>query len=533
MFERRIERFLIYIFLVGIVIHNPEVLFAQAPGYSREAVAARERDVESEGIVRKDDSLKSRVGSEMLNNARDSIGNTRDDIRGENNGQSAMLRFDQHREVAPPDHPTVKLGSWYADIGIGQSIGMQYIRMDGSGVGFNTQNGRGQYLEDGFDVPLISTLYLNNYIMITRHIDFSFNINVSYAYYPFETQEDTLYVNMSDEGVFATFSSEFELSRNVRLLVYDDILYQTDYIDTRGMEDIYGGEAYEHFENTIGADLDWKFSNYDNISLSVSRKDTIAFDENFEDQEGFFYSELLSYQRELTKFSLVGLYLTGDQSYYKLDSREDVHIYETGPFAATQLTRVLYAYASLGYAFSYYPDFKEKTKSGSLVASFGIGHEISETKYQSLYYDRSQGEAFRGGVDVTDRFLYEYKWDGGRLPGSLSSGYSIYTPIDNRAGYSDLDTALDVDYQFSRNWKIYFHTSYVIRWNDAGDTNLGTPDTTSDYATWVIRFDASRPIMKKTSFNVYAEHSDRDSENEDLVYTQDSIGVYLDWRHKF
>ena len=537
MFERRIKRFVCFVFLVAIVIQNQEVAFAQAPSYSREAVADRERNVESEGIVRKDDRLKSRIGNDMLMQGQQSIGNAKNNVRGSGGrgGQSAMLRFDQHRDVTPPAHSTVSLGSWYTDIGIGQSIGVQYIRMEGDGVGYNTENGRGQYLEDGFDIPLVSTLYLNNYVVISRRIDLSFNINVSYAYYPFETQEDTLDVNMSDEGVFATFSSEFELSRDLRLLAYDDILYKTDYIDTRGMEDVYGGEEYEHLENTIGADLDWKLTNHDNISLSGSRKDVISFDEEFDDQEGVFYSEFLSYQRELTRFAVAGIYGTSEQSLYDLDTRENVNIYGMGIFASAQLTRKLYGTASAGYNFSVYPDSDDDTRNGSFAGSLGLGHQISEEKYQSLYYDRSQREAFRGGVDVTDTLRYMYNWDSGILPGSFTTRYSIYTPTDDRGSYADWDASFDVRYQLTRRWNLDFNTSYTIRWNDQGEDDLevDSPYITSDYATWVIRLGTSRPITKKTRFVMYVEHADRTSDNDDLVYTQDSIVATFDWTHKF
>jgi hypothetical protein len=300
MFRKEIAKSL-FLSVTVLFVFNVSVL-AQAPGYSRESVAARKRAKEDHGGIKlRDDSVESRMGGQMLMTGTEAIGNMRRDTReGGTDGQSAMLRFDQHREVSPPTDPTLRLGPWYADIGIGQSIGVQYIRMDGTGVGFITDNGRGRYLKDGFDIPLVSTLYLNNYIMLTRHMDFSFNVDVSYAYYPFDTQEDTLYVNMSDEGVFATFSTEIELSRDMRLLLYDDILYQTDYIDTRGMQDVYGGEQYEHFENTIGADWDWLLTRYDNISASASRRDVISFSDEFDDQEGVFYSEMLAYQRELT-----------------------------------------------------------------------------------------------------------------------------------------------------------------------------------------------------------------------------------------
>jgi hypothetical protein len=407
--------------------------------------------------------------------------------------------------------------------------------MEGDGVGFITGNGRGRYLKDGFDIPLVSTLYLNNYIMLTRHMDFSFNVDVSYAYYPFNTQEDTWYINMSDEGVFATFSTEIELSRDMRLLLYDDILYQTDYIDTRGMEDVYGGEQYEHFENTIGADWDWMFSRYDNISASVSRRDVISFSDEFDDQEGEFYSEMIAYQRELTKFASAGVVGSLSQSLYDVERRPDINMYGISAFAVAQLTRSLFANGSLGYSFSTTPE-DEYDSAGSLVGSLGLGQQISKTRYHELTYNRSQQEAFRGGVDVTDTLRYHYDWESRYFPGTIRSEYSMYTPTgDLRGSYSDWRNDLDLQYQLTRRFRLLFNTSYDIRMNDPTEAEIdpSTPDVNSDYSTWTIRLGTDTPITKKMIFEIYAEHAQRFSDDENLAYVQDSIIASVNWTHKF
>ena len=534
MFRRRLVDCICLAVIFVLIIEGS--VFAQAPGYSKEAVVARERDnVEKYGIKKRNDSLESRMGGNMLMTGSRHIGNTRSDVRNSSGGQSAMLRYDQHREVKPPSDPTLSLGPWYGDIGIGVSAGVQYIRMSGNGVGFITENGRGQYLKDGFDIPIISTLYLNNYILLTRHMDFSFNINVSYSYYPFKTQEDTLYVNMSDEGVFATFSTQIQLSRNARLLLYDDILYQTDYIDTRGMQDVYGGEQYEHFENTVGADWDWMASRYDNISASVSRRDTISFSDAFDDQEGVFYAEMVSYQRELSRFASAGLMGNFSQSLYEVDTRPDINMYNFSVFAVAQLTRSLYGNASLGYGFSTSSD-NDSDVEGSLTGSLGLGHQISEDRYQELTYNRYQREAFRGGVDVTDTLRYEYRWDGGIFPGSFDSTYMMFSPTgDDRGAYSSWLNRVDLFYQLTRMWRLSFYTSYDIRLNDPLDSEIDPdrPDINSDYSTWVVHLGTSRPLTKKIMFVIYAEHAERFSDDEDLAYIQDSIVATLDWRHKF
>lgn len=526
-----------------LLLWGANVSFAQAPGWSREEVAARERAaLESEGI--KYSAPKQDFGAgikgDILSLGTRTIDNRRTDVRGHSGrGESAMLRYDQHRDLTPPKDATISLGPWYTDVILHESVGVQYITMDGSGVDFITKNGRGRYQEDGFDVPIISTLSFNNRLLLTRHMDFQFNIDLSYSYYPFGTQKDTWYVNMSDEGAYATFSTEIQLAKDMRLMLYDDMLYRTDYIDTRGMEDVYGGEEYEHFENTVGADYDWLLTARDNISASVSRRDIISFSDEFDDQEGYFYNEMVAYTRKLNAFASAGVACDMSQSYYNLDTRPDINMYGVTLFAVAQLTRTVVANASLGYSYSSTPDGRYGTgSSGDIEGSIGLGHQISEDRYQELRYHRSQREAFQGGVDVTDSLHYRYEWSHTLFPGSFNSDYTIYNPVgEYRNSYSDWMNSLELRHRLTREWELIFNTSYDMRMNDpfdnAGGGNPGSADVSSDYNTWVIHLGTGRNITRKTRFEIYAEHADRSSDNEDLEYTQDAIVASLNWEHKF
>ena len=525
--------------ILGLCWMMPSAAIAQAPDYSREEVLARARKVlDSEGIKISNESIDTRWRGDMLMTGSEALGRyRRENVRDNRGLQSAMLRYDQHREVKPPADPTIHVGPWYNDIVLGVSAGVQYIRMTGDGVGFITQNGRGRYLKDGFDMPVITTLGFDNHVLLTRHMDFAFNINVSYAYYPFNTQEDNWYVNMSDEGIYATFSTEIELARDMRLLLYDDILYRTDYIDTRGMEDIYGGEEYEHFENTVGADYDWKLTRFDNISLSASRRDVISMSDEFDDQEGAFYSELVSYQRQVSRFATVGLAGDFSQSLYKVDERPDINMFGFTAFGAAQLTRTFFGNAAIGYDYSSTSDDGYSTDSaGSLSGTIGLGQTLSDNSYHEVSYRRSQHEAFHGGVDVTDTLRYNLHWAGGRLPGNVYTEYIMFNPVgDMRGSYSDWRSRLELSHQLTRRLTLHFDTTYDVRMNDPLDSEDDPlrPEVTSDYQTWTIRLGTEFPVTKKTSLSVYGEHATRMSDNEDLEYSQDSIVALLNWRHKF
>jgi len=450
-----------------------------------------------------------------------------------------MLTYHQHRDVRPPQYATLRLGPLYSDLGVSQSVGYRYIRMSGSGVDFLTGNSRGRFLKDGSDFPLITSLNLNNYLLISRRLDLEANITVSYEHYPLKTQEDNLTVDLTDEGVYGTFSSEFQPSRDTRLLLYDDILYRTDYIDTRGSSDEYGGQEYEHFENVVGFDWDWQPSPFDNVSASASRTDVIPFDDEFESQEGVTYAETISYQRQLTRFATAGLLGAFTQSLYEEDTRADIYMYSYSAFVGAQLTRRLTGNASLGYQLSTYEGgVSDQSGRGSLYAALGLGHQISETRSQRVTYTRAQSEAFLGGIDIRDAVSYGFSWSGGLFPGELSSTFSSFDPQDGgRSGYDDWSISLALRHQLTRLLALSFSSQYSVRMNDPVDTDDAidpdTPDLYNDYETLTIRLGSSMRLTKKTSFSAYAEHADRMSDNDDLAYTRDVIAATLTWSHKF
>ena len=85
------------------VLCCPTSVFSQAPGYSREEVSARDALIQQEGIVAQERGgagSGSMVGGNLLTSGAQSLGTSRSNVREKGDSQSAMLRFDQHREVA-------------------------------------------------------------------------------------------------------------------------------------------------------------------------------------------------------------------------------------------------------------------------------------------------------------------------------------------------------------------------------------------------------------------------------------------------
>lgn len=464
-----------------------------------------------------------------------SVGAARSGVRSRG-GESVMLRYDQHREIQPPDYATFRLGPLYSNLGISQSIGYRYVRLKGTGVDFLEGTRRGEVRKTGAEFPMVSGLTLNNYMILTRKLDLQANISAQYFYYPLRTQDDELRIRLTDEGVFATFSTQFHPTRDSRILLYDDILYRTDFIDTRGLEDSYGGRKFEYLRNVLGLDWDWRPTPLDLFSVSASRTDLYPFDSEFDRQRMVRYAQMGSYRRSLTPFAAAGVVGSMSQSFYKEASRPDVYTYGITAFTGMRLAPRLSANASLGHSWatSTGGNLEDDRKTSSITAAAALDHDISDTRHQRLSWQRRLSEAFDGGMDVSDTFGYQYRWSGSRVPGAFSTTYAIYDPKDrDRNGYTDWTTRLNVRYPLTRLMDLSLVASYGIRRNDTPTRDDELPDISSDYETLTLSASTGFRVTDKTMFSAYATHVERTSDNRDLAYTRDTVGVTLKWSHQF
>jgi len=130
--------------------------------------------------------------------------------------EAQMLRYDQHRELKPPDYATLRLGPFYSDLFFSQTAGFRYTRSEGTGTDFLFGNNRGVIKKDGSEYPLVARLDARNYVLISRHMDLDISFSLGYAYYPMETQENEFFFDISGEGVSGVVSMEFYISKFVR-----------------------------------------------------------------------------------------------------------------------------------------------------------------------------------------------------------------------------------------------------------------------------------------------------------------------------
>ncbi|MFU8779521.1 MAG: hypothetical protein ACNA71_00680 [Kiritimatiellia bacterium] len=518
----------------------PALLSGQTDAYMVEVLEEREvvRAVEEQTFTASQPDFSFRGPATMRDESR--IGSARGATRG-GRGGSTMLRYDQHRALTPPADATLRIGPWYTDIGIALRAGYRYTRFRGRSVDFLDGIRRGEIEEGGSEFPVSATLTMNNYMLLTRRLDLSLNLRMSYFHYPLGTQEDQFVIDLTDEGLFATFSTQFHPTRDSRILVYDDILYLTDFVDRRGISDRLGGREYKLLQNVVGTDWDWRAGPRDAFSASASRTDTLPQSREFRDQRRVQYAEMASYRRQFTSFAAGGALLQGSQSLAQTEARPDSFVHGYSLFTGLNLTQTLDFNASLGQQFAVVRggDLAEERSSQTVTAAVSLNHDLGQGRSQQLHARRSVVESFEGGIDVTDTLGYRYGWSGLWLPGSFTSDYTIVDPLDPRQnGYRNWDNRLQVRTQLTQIVPLHLSAGYAMRFNEvpAGPTvgmTIDDAETRSDYQTLSLVARTGFRITARINFTAYAQHVQRMADDARLAYTRETFGAQLTWSHKF
>jgi|GEM_PF-1074204 len=483
-------------------------------------------------------------------------------------------RFDQGRMFAapygtrdiveePPDYATLRLGPFFSSWYFTQQAGYRYVRTKGTGVDFLTRRRRAVFKKDGSEFPLISTFDTRNYLLITRNMDLDLSVSARYAHYPLDTQEDEFYVQMAEEGVFGNISFAVDLTPYVRAIAYDALVWRTDYVDTRGMIDEYGGRKYEYFQNTVGLNLDWQFAKNKDILGMLSREDFIPRSDEFKDQERTTYRESLQYEQTIFADNLIGgARVTWSQNYYDATNRPDSSLeeylaylrYYLGkagePGARLRLTEASSIEAGLGYSggFTYGAeegirrgDVEEKihgrrhSAQGGLVGYVGLTTQIRRDLVHNLRHAKGVRAGFNSAFELYDEYSYRITWRGDV---TTVSAYSIYTSVkpswEAVNEYSTWASGLDTSYPLTRYIRLFFTTAYTEH-NNKGVTKgpLVEEEWQYDYATWISRLGTAFTIRPNLDFVTYGEHMVRWSDADDLEFTRDIFEAMLIYRHQF
>jgi len=475
------------------------------------------------------------------------------------------LRFYSRRDVEVPDYATLRIGPFYSTVALYLEAGWRYTESRGSGTDFLYEERRGRIQRDGHEYPLIAALITRNYLVLTPSTDLDASVRVQYEHYPMGTQEDEFRIDLAEEGVFGNLSAGFAITPFIKGELYDIAAYRTDYIDTRGMEDPYGGERYEHFSNELGLYLDWLITDHSNLGISGSRTDVVPFEEGFEYQDSTAYYESATYQRGI----MAGL-VAGATASFRQEQRgisNLVHVttesymldLDAGQGAIFGL--MPRSTLSLGVGYSTGESYEEATSTTTTIATAvgtaALRTDLSPGVWHELTYSRTVGLDFNFPLAITD--LYDYRIDRDRewVDMAVFTGLRVVTPARAEwAGYRHWYVGGEVSAQLSPFIILGGATTYRVQQNRAvpgegavyaeGATNavdLATsappPDAgideewLSDYATWVSRVTLAFLLTEDLVFETYAQYVERISENDRLAYEREIYGARFMYLHEF
>lgn len=445
-----------------------------------------------------------------------------------------MLRYDQHREIEPPEYATIRLGPFYSDISFSQTAGFRYSRSQGTGTDFLFGRNRGVIKKDGSEYPLISTLDARNYVMISRHTDLDISFSVGYAAYPMGTQQDEFFFDIAEEGVSGSLSMEFYISKFVRGKIFDNIKYKTDYIDVRGAIDNYGGAAYEHLDNTLGVQADWLMNEGRSLGMSFSRFDEIVMSDEFKAQERVALQEDISYEQQLAAFLVGGARAGWSQTEYKSVGRSASSSQSYSLYSTARLTAMTTAGASVGYSIGGSDDLSGGNVS-SVAGSASLTTMLSPEMSHGIVFSRGVTEGFSGPFDITTAASYNLSYKKERADVKFVSQYSTVEPqVELLNKYSSWVTSLSAALPLTRFMGLIFNADYSLRENgDITDPSVDDPEYSSNYETWSARLGTSFSVTRKIVFELYGQHVARLSDEADLQYSRDIVAGTFTFSHSF
>ncbi|MDD4869303.1 MAG: hypothetical protein PHR77_01990 [Kiritimatiellae bacterium] len=451
------------------------------------------------------------------------------------------LRFSNHREVSVPEYAVLRIGPFYSSVTFSQSAGYRYTKGDGNGIDYLFENQRGVFLKDGSDFPLVSTLDVRNYLVISRTTDLDISLRASYAHYPQETQEDEFIFDFAEEGLVGNISMEFNLTPYVKGTAFNNLNYRTDYIDTRGLIDRYGGEAYEHLQNNIGLNLDWLMAKDQNLGLSLSRMDVLPRGDKFNDQESISYSETLTYQQMINPLVMAGASAAfGQYSYTAATNRPDTSFQTYSVFATAKLTERTTGSASIGYSKASFtstdPSEGNGVDDGGVIGSISIKTKMDRNLEHEIGYARSQPAGFNSPFEINDKYRYQLNWKNqDMLSASLFSEYNMSSPSSEWMGeYTDWISGINASYPVTSIIALNFSTVYSIRENnDSAEEESTDIEWKNNYTTWSSQIGTSFAVTKELGFSTYIQHIERSSDSVTLEYSRDIFVATFTYTHQF
>lgn len=490
--------------------------------------------------------------------------------------RAQQLRFSTHRDVAVPDYATMRIGPFYSSLSLSESAGIRYSAYSGSGEDFYLDNDLGRITEEGLETPLVSELTARNYLLINRSMDLDLSFRIRYAYFPMDTQEDEFSCTAIDPGIIATFGGftfratedewyggyqadaytvyatdermgsfanldlGFNITRFLRGLLYFRPAYRTDYVDTRGRDDSYGGERYEYFQSVAGLDLDWLMAEDKNLALSVSRTDTIPSSNDYDEQESIHYRETARYEQQLGRNTVGGARANFVNRLYPDGDRGDTFEHDYSLFAQAQVTASTRMGGSVGMAWGEIDEagsLETEDSFDTVVGSFLLATELSPRLNHQADYSRWVRGGYRAGMEIVDEYHYALRWKNDWIAGGYALWFTdVQQEMSTITDYRDWLHQLSLFYPLTRFVTLSAVTQYGIRDEDEGPS--GAVDAIEetfhdDYETWTTRLGTTFHLTKRLVAAAVAEHVERFSDSDDVAFTRDTVALTCTYTYDF
>ncbi len=445
------------------------------------------------------------------------------------------LRYDNRREVRVPDDATLRLGPFYSTWVVSLTAGYRYVNTTGSGEDFLFGSSRGALKEDGSDIPLILAFVTRNYLIITPRMDLDVSLGAAYEYYPLGTQDDQFRLFLPDEGLNASLSLGFEPRPYLRGEVYDRFSWRTDYLDTRGMEDRYGGQEFEVFENTVGVELDLLVASSQMLGFGVSRHDRLPLEDGWEEQERVVHAGHLLYEWKPVDYAVVGARAGVSNTDYPATNRSAVLLQEYTLYTEIQATDRSRVRAFAGYALADLSadDDREVPDVSTVVYGGALETELRRDLSHSLSGAHGLRTGYNTAAETFDELQYRIRWSGERTGVEAFTAYRITDPSRSTLNsYTDWTSGVALSRELRPYLTLSASTRYAVRDNEeTANTDLD-PEYRADYETWASRLGLTTRLADELSLLTYVEHVERYSDDPDLEYTRDVLAALLTYRHE-
>lgn len=478
------------------------------------------------------------------------------------------LRYDSRRDVAIPEYATLRIGPFYSTAILGLSGSYRYTRGDGAGTDYYFDNRRGRIREDGSEFPMVASLDLRNYLLLTRNADVDASVRIAYRYFPMGTQEDDFYVTMLGEGVQANISANFRLTRYIVGTIYDRLDWATDYVDARGELDDTGGRHFETLQNRVGLELDWLMAKDRNLGLTLERLDYLVLDvdedeinpadaDELENQERVEYRESLFYEQRILEGIVVGGSVTFIQRDYEAPERADNSQINFNLFgraregAGIPLTEASTLTASVGGAVGRSGSRSEIEGSETVVdpitgvrrrrgedddvfvftSDVALRTQLTRDLSHRLNYRRGLRGGFNSAFEEYDTYGYTIDWAREGFNIDLFTRYDTVEPTsDNVSAYDTWTSGIAINYPLFPFLVLDTSWTYELRDNNPTSAEGAPLDEREDYDTRRARIGTSFAIMRDVDFRVFVERVERTSDARDLNFTRDTFQATVSWR---